>query len=418
MFNFSFINKIKKKIFPFYKNKDLKFVFNKLHDGYPKKFKTAMFVGGCVRKYLSKEEVDDIDVATSLTIDQIKEKFKDTEFQIIDSGIKHGTVTLVKDKLKLELTTLRKDIKTDGRHAEIEFTDDWFEDSQRRDITVNAIYLDSHGKLYDYQGGVNDLKKNIIKFIGDPNTRIQEDYLRIIRFLRFAIQYDSSTDSQTIEALKLNLVGIKKLSKERVLDELFKMIKLENFSNIFKHKNIRFIFSLIFPELKYLERLERLQLVNNKKVFTKEFILGTLLIDEANNYEYFCHKYKASNLIKHNLEIMTNGIRELRADKHFFANNLKKMIYKYGKENIKKINLLFFCSDKKIKLNNFQKNNRFIEGTKSPKFPYSGQYLINKGFSEGRKVGLILKKLEDHWFNNNFNISEQEVRSIIEREGT
>ena len=124
MFNFNLIKIIKKKIFPFYKNRDLKFVFKKLQEDYPKQPKTALFVGGCVRKYLLNEDIDDIDVATTLTAFQVQEKFKDTKFKVIESGIKHGTVTLVSDKLKLELTTLRKDIKTDGRHAEIEYIDD------------------------------------------------------------------------------------------------------------------------------------------------------------------------------------------------------------------------------------------------------------------------------------------------------
>ena len=129
---FNFIRKIKKFFFPFYKDSELKFVFKKLQQGFPNEQKTAMFVGGCVRKYLSNEEIDDIDIATSLTTDQIKEKFKDTKFNIIDSGVRHGTVTLISDKLKLEITTLREDIKTDGRHAEIKYTDDWKKDSERR----------------------------------------------------------------------------------------------------------------------------------------------------------------------------------------------------------------------------------------------------------------------------------------------
>ncbi len=186
MFNLSFIKKIKKKIFPFYRNKKLKFVFKKLKIDFPNQANTAMFVGGCVRKHLLNEEIDDIDIATSLTTDEVKEKFKDTEFNIVDSGLKHGTITLISDKLKLELTTLRKDIKTDGRHAEIEYTNNWHEDSARRDFTINAIYLDINGKLFDPQSGIADLKKRIVKFIGDPQKRIEEDYLRIIRFIRFS----------------------------------------------------------------------------------------------------------------------------------------------------------------------------------------------------------------------------------------
>jgi len=175
--NSNFIKKIKKAFFPFYRNSEIKFVFKKLQQGFPNEPKVAMFVGGCVRKYLSNEEIDDIDIATSLTTDQIKEKFKDTKFNIIDSGIKHGTVTLISDELKLELTTLRKDIKTDGRHAEIVYTDDWQKDSERRDFTINAIYLDINGKIFDPQLGVADLKNCNIKFIGDPQKRIEEDYL-------------------------------------------------------------------------------------------------------------------------------------------------------------------------------------------------------------------------------------------------
>ncbi len=137
--SFNFLKNIKNFIFPFYKNKDLKFIFKKLQDGIPENRVVARFVGGCVRKYLSNEKIDDIDIATILTTDQIKEKFKNTNFKIIDTGVKHGTITIVSENHKLELTTLRKDIKTDGRHAEVEFTDDWKHDSERRDFTINAF---------------------------------------------------------------------------------------------------------------------------------------------------------------------------------------------------------------------------------------------------------------------------------------
>ena len=123
---------------------------------------------------------------------------------------------------------MRKYIKTDGRHAEIETIDDWKEDSKRRDITINAIYINRKGKIYDPHNGVEDLKNRIVKFIGDSTNRINEDYLRIIRFIRFAIQYDSQTDQTTIDSLKLNLNGIKTLSKERIFNELLKILKLKN----------------------------------------------------------------------------------------------------------------------------------------------------------------------------------------------
>ena len=139
---FNLINKIKRVFFPFYKDKELKFVFQKFQEGFPKDKIVARFVGGCVRKYLSNDDIDDIDIATTLSSEEIKERFSNTNFRVVDTGIEHGTITLVSKKHKLEITTLRKDVETDGRHAEVEYIDDWKLDSERRDFTINAIYLD------------------------------------------------------------------------------------------------------------------------------------------------------------------------------------------------------------------------------------------------------------------------------------
>ena len=411
MFNFKIIKKIERIFFPFYKNSSLKLVFKKLQEGKSNQSLTSMFVGGCVRKYLSNEEIDDIDIATSLTTEEIKEKFKHTKFKIIESGINHGTVTLVKDKLKLEITTLRKDIKTDGRHAEIKFIDNWIEDSERRDITINAIYLDINGKIHDYQGGVEDLKKNIVKFIGDPNKRIQEDYLRIIRFLRFAIQYDSDTDAQTIEALKLNLSGIKIISKERILVELFKILKLDNFDNILKHKNKKFIFSLIFPELININKIEKLQYL--KKPIDKNLILAILLLDDSNNYEYFCHKYKDSNKIKEELSLMIKLNNKSKADVSFFKKNIIKNMYFYGIKVIKNLAILKYLDQPKKNLDNLNEIIQRIEKISIPQFPYDGNYLKKKGMKEGSLIGKTLKLLENEWVDNNFKISNELVTKII-----
>ncbi|MDA8822840.1 CCA tRNA nucleotidyltransferase, partial [Candidatus Pelagibacter bacterium] len=192
--SFNFIKTIKRNLFPFYKNKELKFVFKTLQEGFTDENIVARFVGGCVRKYLTNDIIDDIDIATTLSADEIKKRFKHTNFKVIETGIKHGTITLVSNLLKLELTTLRKDVKTDGRHAEVEYINDWQLDSERRDFTINAIYLDINGKIFDPQKGTVDLKNNNIKFIGDPQKRIEEDYLRIIRFIRFKIMYNGKVE--------------------------------------------------------------------------------------------------------------------------------------------------------------------------------------------------------------------------------
>jgi len=213
MFDLSlnFIRKVKRNLFPFYKNKELKFVFKTLQQGYPDNIVAARFVGGCVRKYLLNDVIDDIDIATILNTNEIKEKFKNSNFKVIDTGIKHGTVTLVSENFKLELTTLRKDVETDGRYAEVEYINDWKLDSERRDFTINAIYLDVNGKIYDPQSGVLDLKNNNVKFIGDLQKRIEEDYLRIIRFIRFKIMYNSKVEPTTGQAITHNLNRIKQI---------------------------------------------------------------------------------------------------------------------------------------------------------------------------------------------------------------
>ena len=296
--SFNFIKKVKRSLFPFYKNKEIQYIFNKLQEGYPSDTIVARFVGGCVRKYLSNDEIDDIDIATILSSDEIKEKLKNTNLKVIDTGLKHGTITLFSEKFKLEVTTLRKDLQTDGRHAEVEYIDNWKVDSERRDFTINAIYLDINGKIFDPQGGKTDLKNNNVKFIGDPQKRIEEDYLRIIRFIRFKIMYDPKVEPTTNNAIKLNLNGIKKISKERILVELFKILDLKNFLTLSRSAELKEIFTLIFPEFENLRRLERLNKICDYTEFNRNLLLAALLIDDKDTHEYFSHKYNISNNIK------------------------------------------------------------------------------------------------------------------------
>ena len=411
--NLSFLQNIKNLINPFYKNKDLKFIFKKLQEDIPQNKIAARFVGGCVRKYLSNEKIDDIDVATILTTDQVKQKFQDTNLKVIDTGLKHGTVTLVSDKHKVEITTLRKDTKTDGRHAVVEYTDDWKQDSERRDFTINAIYLDINGKIFDPQMGKNDLKNNNVKFIGDPQKRIEEDYLRIIRFVRFKIMYDHKVETTTSNAIKQNLDGIKKISKERILIELLKILDLENFLKINHSSNLKEIFKMIFPEFLYLDRLERLQKVYKQSELNRDILLGILLIDEKDNHEYFLHKYNASNKIKNMLEKFSKNLIKLKRDKYFFEKDLLKNVYLDGKNHLIALNLINFSINSKVKEKDFSKIFNKILKIKVPVFPIDGEYLKQKGMKEGQSLGKVLKILEKDWINNNFKISNERIEEII-----
>ncbi len=411
--SFNLLQNIKNFIFPFYRNKDLKFIFEKLQVGTPKDKIVARFVGGCVRKHLSNEKIDDIDVATILTADQIKDKLKGTNLKVIETGVKHGTVTVTSDNLKVELTTLRKDIKTDGRHAEVEFTDDWKLDSSRRDFTINAIYMDINGKIFDPQMGKSDLKKKNIRFIGDPQKRIEEDYLRIIRFIRFKIMYDTKVELTTSDIIKQNLDGIKKISKERILIELLKILDIKNFLNINQNSNLKEIFTKIFPEFLYLNRLERLKKVYNQSEFNRDILLGVLLIDEKDNHEYFLHKYNVSNKIKNSLEKIKQNLKKIKNDKDFFEIDLIKNVYLNGKNHLIALNLINFSINNKVKFNVFSKTLSKILKIKVPVFPIDGKFLKQKGMQEGQSLGNVLKLLENEWIKNNFKISKEKIDEVI-----
>ena len=409
----NFFQNIKNFIFPFYKNKDLKFIFRKLQEGIPKEKVVARFVGGCVRKHLLNEKIDDIDVATILTTDQIKEKLKDTNLKVIDTGVQHGTVTLISNNHKIELTTLRKDIKTDGRHAEVVFTDDWKQDSERRDFTINAIYMDINGKLFDPQMGTVDLKNNNVKFIGDPQKRIEEDYLRIIRFIRFKIMYEITVEPTTANAIKQNLDGIKKISKERILIELLKILDLQNFLEINRNNNLKEIFLKIFPEFLYLNRLERLKKIYKNSELNRDILLAILLIDEKENHEYFLHKYNVSNKITGALERFNKNLYKIKNNKDFFEKDLIKNVYLNGKNHLIALNIVNFSINSKVKINHFLKTLNEILKIKLPVFPIDGKFLKQKGMQEGQSIGNVLKALEEEWINNNFKISNEKIEKII-----
>ena len=373
-----------------------------------------MFVGGCVRNYLQSKKITDIDMATIFSPDELKKKLQNSKFKVIDTGLEHGSVTVVFDHNKFELTTLRKDIKTDGRHAEIKTIGDWKEDSKRRDFTINAIYLSKKGKIFDPQQGVSDLKNNIVKFIGDPQTRIQEDFLRIIRFLRFTIQYKSAIEHSTVQAIKLNLNGIKALSKERVLSELLKILKLENFYKLTDSKELTEIFLLVFPEFKYLNRFKNFNLIRNHIENSEILLMSILLIDLRDNHEYFCHKYKLSNKTRDNLKLLGSKFKELLTDKEFFKKNLKNNAYNVGLKNLKILLSLNLLNKKKIS-NKEISIYKVIEKISIPKFPFDGKFLLKRGIQEGKKIGIILNEAEKIWANNNFNLSPKDFEIIIKK---
>ena len=416
--NITFFKKLKKVFFPFYKSKDIKKLFNILEKGKQKDAQVAMFVGGCVRKFLTNEDIDDIDIASTFSPEELKEQFKESEFKVIETGIEHGSLTVVLKTSKFEITTLRQDTKTDGRHAEVSFINNWKDDSNRRDFTINAIYMDRRGKIYDPQNGREDLKNSQIKFIGEPSSRIEEDFLRIIRFIRFSIYYNNKeSDLKTIEAIKLNLNGIKNLSKERILNELYKIFKLKNINTLLENKEIKSIFLTAFPEFKYLDRLEKFLSLPKTNILYKstEVIFSTLLVDEKDNYEYFCHKYKVSNKLKKYLSFIAKNYIKFKEEKNYLKKDLKKNVYSLGKDNIKKLLGFIYCAESKFSTKILKNIIAEIDKINIPSFPFNGKHLIAQGLFDGKKIGYALKELEKEWVQKDFNLKAKEVSYIVDK---
>lgn len=186
----------------------------------------ARLVGGCVRDYLLGREIKDIDIATPLEPQEVMTLLQKAGIRVVPTGLKHGTVTAVMEHRPFEITTLRRDLETDGRHAMVRWTDDYAADAARRDFTINALYMDQDGHIEDYVGGLADLKNRYVRFIGEPAHRIQEDYLRILRYFRFWSLVDThAADVRILRLLTRLKEGLKKVSKERKTMEFIKILQ-------------------------------------------------------------------------------------------------------------------------------------------------------------------------------------------------
>ncbi len=374
------------------------------------------YVGGCIRKILSKEKVDDIDLATNLNPNQICEALDKEKIKFYKTGFEHGTVTAIVNDKKFEITTLRKDISTDGRKAVVEFTNNWELDAMRRDFTINAIYSDIDGNLFDPTDGKKDILIGKVKFIGNAEERIKEDYLRILRYIRFFINYSKfDHDTSIKKIIKKNITGIKYLSNERLLSELKKIIITKNFLNIIKDGFLLEIILLIFPQLESISRLKKLNEYSMKIFPSKDsiFKLALLVIDDSDNIDFFLYKFHFSNDEKKRILFLKNAFKNLNDKKYFSEKNLCEIFYFYGKEYlIDLVDFKIFNSKKVDKKLLSLKNIIITKGR--PVFPIKAKDLMkNYHLKEGKELGNKLKKIEKVWIDNSFNISNIEIENII-----
>ena len=374
------------------------------------------YVGGCVRKTINKEKVDDIDLAVNLNPENVCKALKKKNIKYYESGIEHGTITALINNNKFEITSLRKDIDTDGRHAKVEFSNDWKEDASRRDFTINSIYADIEGNLFDPFDGKKDLENGKVDFIGDAETRIKEDYLRVLRYIRFFLNYSKNKHNpKVIKIIKKNLSGFSNISSERLLDEFQKLSRSEGFFKLAKDKECIEIINFIFPQLKNISIFSKL---NNfaKKNFSKVdfiFLLSLMIIDGTDNVDYFIYKFNLSKKNQKRLLFLNNFNSQKITSKTFLEENLNKIFYFNGKESL--MDIIYFKIFKSNKIDD--KLVKMIEKFKDkeiPTMPFKASILMEKyNIPEGKKLGSKLKMIEEVWINNNFQISEKEVQKIV-----
>ena len=355
-------------------------------------------VGGAVRDFLLNKKPKDFDFCTTATPSQMIEIAKKNNINVIPTGILHGTVTFHIGNDFFEITTLRVDKKCDGRHAVIEFTSSFEEDARRRDLTINAMMMDKHGTIFDWFGGQDDINSEVIRFVGDSEERIKEDFLRILRFFRFASKFEKNTvtfDRKGKEAICNNINGLRNISSERIWAELSKILTSNSFPIILNELENCGIFNVL--EISIIRK--DLAIKVQQKNGTAAQILSALVATSDNDVEHFSKKLKLSNI--ENIEALwffRNIIKPQTIDdaKVFLVNGI----------SFQWVKTLFDVIDDKDTID-------FILNWEIPKFPVSGNDLIEKRIKLGPAMGVILCNLRTKWISSNFSLSKEELLTDI-----
>lgn len=352
---------------------------------------TTRLVGGCVRNAIINGPATDIDLATHLTPDQVIARCDKASLKFIPTGLDHGTVTIICKGQNFEVTTLRKDIATDGRHAEVAFTDDWGEDASRRDFTMNALYMDLQGNVFDPLGcGVDDLQARKVRFVGEPHKRIQEDYLRILRFFRFHAQYGrGEIDSDALYACQQAAQQIETLSLERITQEFLKIIASHRGVDVL---NIMFENNILndLPNEVYDPKI-LLRFVDIQKQKSEFNNISRLFILGGNKPSFFEKYLRLSHAQKKFLIKL-----EMATKKSFFENEkeLKKAIFYHGNDVLVQ-GYLLRCAidDYEIDVGFFDT----LKNWQAPYCPITGDSLIAEGYQTGPELGQELNRRVEEW---------------------
>ncbi len=361
----------------------------------------ARFVGGCVRNALCNRAVLDIDIATPLPPEDVMARLKEHNIPYVPIGLKHGTVTAIVDGQPFEITTLRVDVQTFGRHAEVKFTDDWKTDASRRDFTINSIFATVDGDLYDPFGGISDLRNGIVRFVGEPEKRIQEDVLRILRFFRFYAHFGRGMpDAAAVKACVANARQVSKLSAERIRQEVLKLLTADNCVTTWLLMTRCGIVMHFLPEATNVEALERL--VKHEKTHECPAFplrrLASLLEVTPDGLQHVAQELKLSNEQGAQLSMMLYPDFEVTLQME--ESDVKKLVYKYGNDMAH--NLLLLAAAKKPDHDALKPLYHAATSFRAPVFPLRGEDALKMGIKPGPEIGKMLRRIEEWWINEDF----------------
>ncbi len=362
----------------------------------------ALFVGGCVRDTLLgiADEDTDIDIATRLKPEQVIDQLNAAGIRSVPTGIEHGTVTGIAGGSTFEITTLRHDIETDGRHAVVGFTQDWHEDVMRRDFTMNTLLADMEGRIYDPLGrGLEDLEEGRVIFVGDPEQRIAEDFLRILRFFRFHAYYGKGEpDSGALQACKKFAPKIVTLSRERITQEFLKIINAEDPLPVLRQMDDNGVLSTILPTDYPQEVLRRLcKLQESFRLVSVASRLLVLIDLDTGNLPALESSISMSGALKKEIQLINQALLGLSSGS---ISSDKELIYRYKKM----LSVQAILLDHALNEGSGNLNSRIelVKSWRPPELPISGQDVLATGIPPGPAVGAILSRIEQWWVEHDF----------------
>jgi poly(A) polymerase len=374
----------------------------------------ARFVGGAVRNALLGVNVSDIDIAVPMPPSEVIARLVAKDIKVVETGMDHGTVTAIVGTQAFEITSLRRDVATDGRHAVIAFTDDWSEDAARRDFTINAMYASASGEIFDFATGMEDLIAGKVRFMGEPGARIAEDYLRILRLFRFHAWYGKGdVDAQGLRAAADAKDKLKTLSAERIAKELLRLLEAGNPTPVLRVMAATGILSELLPGALQLPRLERLVEIDADELAPRDGLLrlAALLPEGGDAAHAVADALKLSNADRLRLEQALSGER---IAPQLSAPDARRLLYRVGVSRFRdKVRLAWAGAARSANAIQWRMLLAMADNWQRPRFPLSGLDVMQAGVPEGPEIGRVLALVEDWWIGGDFASDEGALRDRL-----